>query len=603
MVRKIQKVFFMVVILGVLYICLFVTKAKAETYFFNDWNWFSYTIVDGGKGVSIDSWSASESFTIPASVNGIKVTRIGNSAFSSSSIQHITIPASVTTIGEFAFDNCRYLKSITIPSNVTSIGKYAFCGCESLQSVTIPGSVRTIGEYAFYNCKSLKSVTIPSNVTSIGNSAFYGCESLQSVTIPGNVKKIGTYAFAYCSGLQSVFISNGITEICDDLFYNCRSLEYVELPDSLSHLCFCAFGNCAKLKEVYVPDTVRAFTDLSTGYEYTPTNSNIVILGNNNSAAKNYATRHGYRFEVFNCNRLCGDSRFDTSIEAAEELKSVLGVSKFDNIVVASGEAFPDALAGSYLANVKNAPMLLTACNNASVQRTTATYIKENLKPGGTVYILGGTGAISSSFESQLYGINVIRLAGANRYETNLLVLSEVGIAPGSDILVCRGDDFADSLSASAVGKPIFLVSGKLFGSQLSWLDAIGSNNTFYLIGGTGAVSNLVSNSLQAYGYTERICGMNRFETSVAIASRFFNNPTKLVLAYSQTAWDGLSSGPLASKLGLPLLLAQNSTKAIDIIKEYVCLRRLNLNKIYIMGGNTLVANCYAASILLASHA
>ena len=100
----------------------------------------------------------------------------------------ITIPLSVTAIGDSAFDGCDSLQSVDIPFSVTSIGKGAFWRCRSLQSVTIPSSVTSIGEGAFGECHSLQSVTIPSSVTSIGDIAFGGCTSLQSVTIPVTLK-------------------------------------------------------------------------------------------------------------------------------------------------------------------------------------------------------------------------------------------------------------------------------------------------------------------------------------------------------------------------------------------------------------------------------
>ncbi|MCR4841418.1 MAG: cell wall-binding repeat-containing protein [Lachnospiraceae bacterium] len=290
-------------------------------------------------------------------------------------------------------------------------------------------------------------------------------------------------------------------------------------------------------------------------------------------------------------NRLAGDSRFDTSIKSANQLKKTLGVNKFDNIVVASGEAFPDALAGSYLACVKNAPMLLTAKNKESVQESTAEYIKDNLKEGGTVYILGGEGAVSGSFENFLAGLNVKRLAGADRYETNIKILNEAGVTSGSDILVCTGGNFADSLSASAVGKPILLVPGKIKTTQSDWLDGLGAGNKFYLIGGEGAVTASVDEALKEYGTTKRVAGPTRFETSVAIAEEFFNNPTSLVLAYSQTPWDGLSAGPLAAKQGAPLLLTLNNDKWVKVASAYVKNAAPELMDSYVLGGPTLINN------------
>ena len=91
----------------------------------------------------------------------------------------ISIPDSVTSIGNWAFSGCSSLTSITIPHSVTSIESYAFSGCSSLTNITIPDSVTSIGGGAFHSCNNLTSITIPDSVTSIGYGAFYGCKDLK----------------------------------------------------------------------------------------------------------------------------------------------------------------------------------------------------------------------------------------------------------------------------------------------------------------------------------------------------------------------------------------------------------------------------------------
>ena len=100
-------------------------------------------------------------------------------------LQTITIPSSVTSIGEYAFAYCSSLTSMTIPESVTFIVNSAFYGCSGLTSITIPEGVTTIGYQAFYGCTSLTSMTIPESVTSIGENAFYGCSSLKTINYTG----------------------------------------------------------------------------------------------------------------------------------------------------------------------------------------------------------------------------------------------------------------------------------------------------------------------------------------------------------------------------------------------------------------------------------
>jgi len=119
-----------------------------------------------------------------------------------------TVPNSVTSIGNNAFQRCTGLTSITIPNSVTSIENLAFWGCTGLTNVTIGNSVTSIGAYAFWGCTGLTSVTTPNSVTSIGSHAFDRCSGLINVTIGNSVTTIGDYAFYGCSGLIEIHCKN-----------------------------------------------------------------------------------------------------------------------------------------------------------------------------------------------------------------------------------------------------------------------------------------------------------------------------------------------------------------------------------------------------------
>lgn len=113
----------------------------------------------------------------------------------------------VTTIGDYTFYGCEYLRSITIPHGVTSIGEHAFSECTSLESVAIPDSVMTIEEYAFNGCERLKTVTIPDGMTMIDEGVFSDCSSLESITIPDSVRYVGTCAFTSSDNLRNIYYS------------------------------------------------------------------------------------------------------------------------------------------------------------------------------------------------------------------------------------------------------------------------------------------------------------------------------------------------------------------------------------------------------------
>ena len=241
------------------------------------------------------------------------ITKIGHRAFyyNCSSLTTITIPDSVTEIGELAFYRCSSLKAFygkfasednrclivdgilnsfapaglteyTIPDSVTLIGEAAFCECTSLTSVTIPDSVTLIGETAFGECTSLKAFygkfassdnrclivdgvlnsfaigcgateyTIPDSVTKIGESAFYDCASLTSVAIPDSVTSIGYGAFFYCTSLKEVY---------------CKPTTPPTAADSYSH--WDAFDNNASERKIYVPrNSVEAYKSADGWKDY-----------------------------------------------------------------------------------------------------------------------------------------------------------------------------------------------------------------------------------------------------------------------------------------------------------------------------------------------
>jgi hypothetical protein len=146
------------------------------------------------------------------------------------------------------------LKSITLPNSVTFIGNAAFVNCSSLSSVAIPNDVTYIGIAAFANCSSLTSVTIPNGVTVISDWTFQGCCGLTSVTIPNSVTDINYYAFEGC-GFTSVTIGSSVKIINGIAFSNCNNLETVKcLAEDVPWADIMAFQNSnLQHATLYVP--------------------------------------------------------------------------------------------------------------------------------------------------------------------------------------------------------------------------------------------------------------------------------------------------------------------------------------------------------------
>ena len=200
-----------------------------------------------------------QEISIPSSINGREVSKIGDNAFSGcGGLTGVTIPDSVTSIGQNAFYGCNNLVNVTIPDSVINIGYQAFCNCSSLSSVTIPDSVTSMGNSVFFNCSGLASATISESVTSIGSQAFSGCSSLTSITIPDSVTSIGSSAFYNCTKLASVSIGNSVTSISNNAFQGCSSLSSVNIPDSVTSIGSQAFYGCTNLSEVILSQRITS---------------------------------------------------------------------------------------------------------------------------------------------------------------------------------------------------------------------------------------------------------------------------------------------------------------------------------------------------------
>ena len=177
----------------------------------------------------------------------------------------LTIPNSVTSIGDYAFSGCSGLTSVTIPNSVTRIREYAFSGCSGLTSVTIPNSVTSIGQYTFKGCSGLTSVTIGSGVTSIGVFAFSDCTGLSTVDFNAtNCTSLGSSdhpLFDDCSNLTTLTIGSNVTRIPDYAFYGCSGLASVVVPDSVTSIGQSAFSGCRGLTDVTIGRRVSSIGD------------------------------------------------------------------------------------------------------------------------------------------------------------------------------------------------------------------------------------------------------------------------------------------------------------------------------------------------------
>jgi hypothetical protein len=224
------------------------------------------------------NWSSLQTITIPKSVKSIGRYAFGNCTaltggvvipegaavdtnylfYKCSALQSITFPNGITSIAPWACYQCSKLESVNIPEGVTEIGEYAFEYCGSGQGglkVSLPSTLKIIGKYAFDGRGIYVDFEFADNLTTIGDRAFYNACLPENVTLPSSITYLGTNAFSGAMGIKSINIPIGITTVPIALFYSCSSLESVTIPEGVTKIDTSAFG-ATTLSAVEIPSTV-----------------------------------------------------------------------------------------------------------------------------------------------------------------------------------------------------------------------------------------------------------------------------------------------------------------------------------------------------------
>lgn len=205
-----------------------------------------------------------------------------------SNVTKVVIENGITTIGDHAFYNCSSIESVTIPNSVTSVGNSAF-DSSSITSITIPDSVISIGYSAFQNCISLTSVSLSNNLPSILIAVFMYCSSLTSITIPDSVSRIALHAFTECTSLTSITIPDSVITI-EDSFVNCPSLSRVHFGNGLTSIYSDAFD--------LLPNSTDPTNDEnSVGRTWYDSSGNAITLSAENMKGKTFIAENG---DVYN---------------------------------------------------------------------------------------------------------------------------------------------------------------------------------------------------------------------------------------------------------------------------------------------------------------
>ena len=192
------------------------------------------------------------------------------------SLRKVMLPQKITSIGEYAFAECRNLQEVLyIPKTCTEICGNAFRE-SGLISIEINKGVKNIGWSAFESCYNLREVTFVKGLVSIADNAFSNCYALKKLVFPTTLEQIGSNAFNNCSSLAEIDFAEGLTDIGYGAFSNCGSLKDLHLPTSLRYIYSDAFRYCYGLSQVHLPSKLKQIGDyafkncgLKSVYAYT----------------------------------------------------------------------------------------------------------------------------------------------------------------------------------------------------------------------------------------------------------------------------------------------------------------------------------------------
>ena len=155
--------------------------------------------------------------------------KIDDDVFSECPYESISLPDSVTELGNRLFENSKTLEKVKLPSGVTELPPYLFAGCSALSKVTMPSRLENLPEGLFKNCESLTDIPFRAGITELPQSVFEGCTSLKSLAIPSTVKRIESRAVAGCTSLESVVFPAGLEFVADDAFDGCTALRSIRM--------------------------------------------------------------------------------------------------------------------------------------------------------------------------------------------------------------------------------------------------------------------------------------------------------------------------------------------------------------------------------------
>ena len=565
--------------------------------------------IDGGTATVVGYTGSSSSITIPDSLGGYTVTKIGSEALENNNMTSLTIPAKITSIGYGAFQNCTKLSVINYNAkncaaidysydvfakagaSASSLTVYIGNTVEKIPNnlfrsyydenyarvtrIVLSDSVQKIGDSAFRNCKDLTTISWGTGLLEIGEAAFANAESLSSVSLPAKLTTIKTQAFKN-SGLNSLTIPSTVTSIGYEAFQYCTKLSVINYNAK----------NCANIDYSY---DVFAKAGASTG-------SLTVNIGNTVERIPNNLFRSYYdedytrvtRIVLSNSVQKIGDSAFRN----CKDLTTIswgTGLLEIGEAAFANAESLSSVSLPAKLTTIKTQAFKNSGLNSLTIPSTVTSIGYEAFQYCTKLSVINYNAKNCANID---YSYDVFAKAGASAGSLTVNIGDAVEKIPDNLFRSYYDGDYV-RVTKVVFGQNIHIVGGNAFKNcsdlkQVQWSMTEPWWDKYVLIyEGNDSLFNAKNTYLTSKWH--RLAGKGRYDTMQTIVKEGFSQTGGTVIIATGTGFkDALAAAGLAGLYDAPIILTEGKNLSSQAKSE---LTRLKPQKIYIAGGTSVVSD------------